>query len=148
MLSDGKSRRFEERQNSSLSVRVRCREDINSEWNEATHLLDVSRMGARLILSRPVETGQLLHFTLDMPRRFRAYDHTTKEYHVWGVIRSVTEVAASDLAFPSFEVGVAFIGKFAPDSYMSNPMNRYDIKPAPNSQGLWEARIRPRKELD
>lgn len=148
MLSDGKSRRFEERQSSSLSVRVRCRETIKSEWNEATHLVDVSRMGARFILSHPVETGQLLHLSLAMPGRFRAYDHAEKEYHVWAVIRSISEVAESDLTFPLFEVGVAFIGKFAPDSYLSNPLNRYDLKPAPNNQGLWEVRIRPRKEMD
>jgi hypothetical protein len=143
MLPDGKSRRFQERQASTLTVRVRWPEDGYSGMEEETHLTDFSRMGGRLTLRRRADPGQLLFLTFAMPRRMRAFDHAEPEYRVWAVVRAIKEFALSqDGKF--FEAGVAFVGKSAPEGFMSDTSKRYDLKPVPTREGLWAVRERPR----
>lgn len=147
MLANGKSRRFEERKVSHLSVKVYCRENSEYDWQELTQLKDVSRLGARFALSSQAEIGQLLQLTMALPRNFRTFDFTSTYYTVWGVIRMVTEIEDPELAIKQFETSVAFIGKNAPEGYLSDPTVRFDLKPALSKNGLWLARERPRKEL-
>jgi hypothetical protein len=110
-----------------LPVRVRCRETADLEWSEITRLIDVTPFGAGFTLKRPIEKGRLLHMTIPMPRQLRVFDHVEDQYRVWSVIRYVRPLPAGEGKPPQFDVGVAFIGKQPPRSYLKDPSKRYEI---------------------
>ena len=87
--------------------------------------MNVTPFGAGFTLRRPTEKGRLLHLTIPMPRQLRVFDHVEDQYRVWGIVRymrpEITERGAV------FLVGLAFIGKKAPDSYYKQPWRRYDV---------------------
>ena len=118
-------KRFRERLDLKLPVRVRCRETTDLEWSEITRLIDVTPLGAGFILKRPIEKGRLLHMTIPMPRQLRVFDHVEDQYKVWALVRYVRPSEAADSKSPQFEVGVAFVGKQPPRSYQANPSQRY-----------------------
>ena len=119
-------KRIRERLELKLPVRVRCRETVDLEWSEVTRLVDVTPFGAGFTLKRPIERGRLVHMTIPMPRQLRVFDHVEDQYRVWAVIRYVRPLPAVD-GKPRFEVGVAFIGKQPPRSYLADPSRRYDV---------------------
>jgi len=124
--SDDKDQRGKERIRLALPVRVHCRESLDAEWSEITRLIDLTPFGASFGLSRPTERGRLLLLTMPMPRQLRAFDHTEDQYRVWALVRSTTWRVAASGAPQSFVVGVAFIGKYPPASFLQNPSRRYE----------------------
>lgn len=134
--SDEKSRRLRERFALSLPVRVRCRESAEYEWNEMSHLVDVTPFGARLRLKRPTETGRLLLLTLAMPRQLRCFDHAEDQYRIWSLVRNVKLLDPKTEGGAIVEFGVAFVGKHPPRTYASDPASRYDIAQGMTA-GLW-----------
>lgn len=126
MTQDPKPRRIRERLELKLPVRVLCRETSDFEWVEVTRLIDVTPFGAGFTLKRPIEKGRLLHMTIPMPRQLRVFDHIEDQYRVWALVRYAIPTTPKD-GNPSFEVGVAFVGKRAPKSYDEDPSRRYDI---------------------
>lgn len=146
MLTNNKSRRYEERLMATVRVTVRCRESRNVEWEEKTHLLDVSRLGARIAMDNPVVPGRIIHLSISIPDRLRSYILAAGKYEIWAVVRTVMEVnRAEEPEALRYKVGVAFIGKKPPDDYVKDPSQLYDLKPVPRREGLWEARKRPRQ---
>jgi hypothetical protein len=145
MLVDGKSRRLAERKPSNLKVHIYCCESEDQSWEETSTLKDLSTSGARLLVKHPLEFGQLLLLTLPLPRHLRAFDKAERDYRVWVVVRSVKMMAISQPGKPLHEVGVAFIGKTPPPSFIRDPGTRYDLKPTPTRSGLWDVREMPRK---
>jgi len=118
-------KRIRDRLALQLPVRVRCRESPDYEWTEMTRLMNVTPFGAGFSLKRPTEKGRLLHMTIPMPRQLRVFDHVEDQYRIWAVVRHVKpEITAQGT---TFIVGVAFIGKRAPDSYQEEPWRCYDI---------------------
>jgi hypothetical protein len=106
-------------------VRVRVRETPDFEWTEMTRLTNVTPFGAGFTLRRPTEKGRLLHMTIPMPRQLRVFDHIEDQYRIWAVVRYMkTSIVDKKTVF---EVGVAFIGKRPPESYLKEPWKRYDI---------------------
>lgn len=87
--------------------------------------MNVTPFGAGFTLRRPTEKGRLLHMTIPMPRQLRVFDHVEDQYRIWAIVRhmkpEITEQGAA------FIVGVAFVGKRAPDSYQKEPWRRYDV---------------------
>lgn len=147
-LINGKSRRFVERQQSSLVLIVKCFESDGRDWQETTNLVDVTRSGARFVLNHQVESGQPLFLTLPLESRLRSYDFLEKDYRVWAIARYVIEIPpAEENATTQFRVGAAFIGKTPPEGFFGDMTKRYELKPRPTGKGLWEARQRPRREL-
>jgi hypothetical protein len=147
MLSDPKSRRFQVRQPSSLKVSVRFFVAINTESEEQTRLVDVSRAGARLTVGQEVEIGQPLRLSFEMPRLLRAYDSNEPLFEVWAIVRSVHGFLSTETGSIRYDIGVAFIGPHPPDGYLEQPEKRYDLKPTPSVQGLWQARELTSKRL-
>lgn len=147
MISDPKSRRFQVRQPSSLKVKVRMFVALNTELEEDTRLLDVSRAGARLTLGQEVEIGQPLQLSFVMPRLLRAYDINEPLFEVWAIVRSVRNFLSSESGSIRYDIGMAFIGPNPPDEYLEQPEKRYDLRPAPTSQGLWQERELTTKRL-
>ncbi|HYG79242.1 MAG TPA: hypothetical protein VD861_02580 [Pyrinomonadaceae bacterium] len=137
MNIDGKSRRMRERLELTLPVRVFGRESEDTDWVETTRLIDVTPFGARFALTRPTEPGRLLHLTLPMPRQLRCFDHVEDQYRVWALVRNlkVQEAAAGKPA--RYEVGVAFIGKRAPESFERDPTTRYEVAESATETGMW-----------
>src|ERR1700682_6505442 len=127
MKEEGKSSRLRERLGLKLPVRVHCRETPDFEWSEVTRLLNVTPFGAGFTIKRPTERGRLLHMTIPMPRQLRVFDHAEDQYKIWAIVRYVRPRAPSDDQTPSFEVGVAFIGKHPPASYVRDPTKRYEV---------------------
>ncbi len=119
--------RNRERLELKLPVRVRCRETMDLEWTEITRLIDVTPFGAGFTLKRPIEKGRLLHMTIPMPRQLRVFDHVEDQYRVWALVRHVRPLPQEDDKPALFEVGVAFIGKHAPKSYVDDPSKRYQV---------------------
>jgi hypothetical protein len=135
---DKKSRRLRERIRLALLARVRGRDSPERQWIEMTRLVDVSPFGARFRLSRPTEPGRLLHLTLAMPRQLRVFDHIEDQYRVWSMVRNVKMLDPAKEKGALVEVGAAFIGKWPPKSYETNPTQRYEIAQTKLESGLWE----------
>lgn len=136
---EGKSKRLRERVKLALPVRVHCRETAGHEWVEMSRLIDVTPFGARFALTRPVESGRLLHLTLPMPRQLRCFDHVEDQYRVWALVRSLAARPQGEEV--RYEVGVAFTGKNPPMSYLRDPATRYDVESlATEGVVLWRVR--------
>ena len=118
-------KRIRDRLTLQLPVRVRCRETSDHEWTEMTRLMNVTPFGAGFTLKRPTEKGRLLHMTIPMPRQLRVFDHVEDQYRIWAIVRHVKPQITE--RGPSFIVGVAFIGKRAPESHETEPWRCYDI---------------------
>jgi hypothetical protein len=147
MKFEGKSRRLRERMKLSLPVRVQCREGEGREWTEMSRLLDVTPFGARFTLTHVTEPGRLLHLTLPMPRQLRCFDYVEMQYSVWSLVRNLQLHIAPE-AKPNekksggmrFVVGVAFVGKHPPASYLSDPTIRYEVANSAAEGALWRIR--------
>src|SRR4051812_14090657 len=112
-------KRIRDRLALQLPVRVRGRESVDHEWMEITRLMNVTPFGAGFMLKRPTEKGRLLHMTIPMPRQLRVFDHVEDQYRIWAIVRYMKpDVSERGIGFI---VGVAFIGKRAPDSYEKEP---------------------------
>ena len=139
-MTDGaKERRMRERMRLSLPVRVHCREGAQGDWTEQTRLVDVTPFGASFRLARPVDVGRLLHLQMPMPRQLRCFDHIEDQYRVWALVRRVTLAGETGRGEQLFELGVAFVGKNPPASYLADPRTRYEIAAGPTGENLWSA---------
>jgi hypothetical protein len=134
-------KRLRERIKLALPVRVVCRESAGHEWMEMSRLVDVTPFGARFVLSHMTETGRLIHLTLPMPRQLRCFDHIEDQYRVWALVRHLTPHLESggDVQI-RYEIGVAFVGKNPPASYMHDPATRYVVDTISAENNLWQIR--------
>ncbi|MFL6334607.1 MAG: hypothetical protein ACJ754_14940 [Pyrinomonadaceae bacterium] len=138
--SSDKSRRVRERIKLALPVRVHCRESAVHEWTEMSRLVDVTPFGARFPLTRPTERGRLLHLTLPMPRQLRCFDHIEDQYRVWALICRVSarpEFEGEAGSSIRYEVGVAFTGKYPPQSYVKDPSTLYEAVAVSAEDNMW-----------
>lgn len=125
-MSEGRNwKRIRERLALHLPVRVQGRETPDFAWTEVTRLHNVTPFGAGFSLKRPTEKGRLLYMTIPMPRQLRVFDHVEDQYRIWAVVRYMKPKTSNQGMV--FDVGVAFIGKRAPDSYEKEPWKRYDV---------------------
>ncbi len=110
----------------SLPTKIEVRVDNKFSWNEITRLEDVSAFGAGFRLKRPVKRGRLVLVSAPMPRQLRCYDFLEPQYRVWALVRrcvAISEATNSE----SYAVGVAFVGKTPPPSFVENPAKLFDI---------------------
>jgi len=68
-----------------------------------------------------------LHMTIPMPRQLRVFDHAEDQYRVFALVRHVQPLIELETQSATFDVGVAFIGKRPPASYLTEPWKRYEI---------------------
>jgi hypothetical protein len=126
----------------SLPVRVTCRESADHEWSEMSRLIDVTPFGARLRLKQPVQIGRLLLLAMAMPRQLRVFDHAEDQYRVWSLVRNLKPLDPATEKGATVEIGVAFIGKNPPVSFLSNPAQLYDV--ASMDRGQWSISEQPK----
>jgi len=146
MSEQGTRKRIRERLQLNLPIRVVCRESRDFEWMEVTRLSTVTPFGAGFTLKRPTEKGRILHMTMPMPRQLRVFDHAEDQYRIFALVRYVRAQAETDAM--KFDVGVAFIGKQPPDSYVTEPWKRYDIANSANQPLNNPASIQPMPWVD
>jgi PilZ domain len=115
-----------------LPARINGKETTGEAWQEITNIQDISAYGAAFNLTRKVTRGQLLSLMSPIPQKLRCYDYFETHYQVWTLIRRVEPLPDGKSA-----VGIAFIGKTPPPSYLKNPNTTYEISER-KSNGLWE----------
>lgn len=124
----------------NLPLKVEGKDAVDDSWEEITRLRDVSAFGAGFTLSRPIKRGRLLRLTLPMPRQMRCYDFFEAQYNSWAIVRRCIPV--EDKESPAYLVGVAFIGKVPPKSYVEDPSIVYEVSNrTEGNKGLWEIRL-------
>jgi hypothetical protein len=129
----------------TLPIRVICRESFEYEWTEQTRLVDVTHFGAGFTLTRPVDVGRLIHLSMPLPQQLRCFDHHQPMYQVWGLVRHIFAIPDTGPEQPVlFRIGVAFVGKDAPQSYEEDPTIRYDpVEITVGQKTRWKLGKRP-----
>ncbi len=120
----------------ALPIRIEGKVNKSVAWSEITRLQDVSAFGAAFNLNRPIKRGRLVAMTMPMPRQLRCYDHLEPQYRIWGLVRRCLAVDNS-IDLEQYAVGVAFIGKFPPSSYLDNPAKLFEITQL-EEKGFWK----------
>jgi PilZ domain len=120
----------------ALPIRIEGKVNKTVAWSEITRLQDVSAFGAAFNLNRPIKRGRLVAMTMPMPRQLRCYDHLEPQYRIWGLVRRCIPVENS-INSEQYAVGVAFIGKFPPSSYIDNPAKIFEITQL-EEKGFWK----------
>jgi len=120
----------------ALPVRIEVQIDQKFTWNDITRLEDISAFGAGFNLKRPVKRGRLLVMSVPMPRQLRCYDYLEPQYRIWGLVRRCVALDG-DRTSDAYAIGVAFIGKTPPQSYLEDPSKLYDLSVRADG-GLWQ----------
>jgi hypothetical protein len=103
-----------------LPVRVQGRESDGTAWEEMSSSEDGSAAGLGLLLKRSVVLGQVLHFSLPLPQRFRQYDLTDSTYRTYALVRNVRPAPGGGV-----RIGVVFLGKNPPRGAHALPGELY-----------------------
>ena len=125
-----KSSRFQQ----TGSVIVKAKLNDTEFWKEKGSLKSVSRLGAGFEIQNACKVGQIISLLIPMPINLRLYDHDKQLYRVWGLVQHCHSVNSEN--FSGYNVGVAFIGKDAPESFYLNPDQSYRILGL-KEDGLW-----------
>lgn len=132
------STQTEKRQNrrfpSSFTLTVKAKQDKDSYWTETSEVLTISRNGAGFHLPRKCQVGQLLSLLMPMPKQLRGYDEDKELYRIWGLVQHCNPVSGDESK--GYHIGVAFIGRNAPESYHEAPQQSYMIC-GMNEDGYW-----------
>ncbi len=126
---------------------VKIRDENKKLWKETAEVISVSATGAGFYMIRECKAGRLVSMMVPVEPHLRFYDHNKELYRVWGVVQHCHRLTDEDIGF---HVGVAFIGREAPESYKSDPMQSYRIC-GMNEDGLWKIQeakkeFKPRKD--
>lgn len=125
-------RRTIKRSSSALSAVVKGRESSEDFWKEDTEIVTVSRLGASFNLDRECAVGRIVSMLTRMPAEYRCYDKDTNLYRIWGLVQHCSPVNQNT----AFQIGIAFIGKYAPESYFVDPLKTYRIV-GMDEFGMW-----------
>ena len=119
----------------SLLAIVKGKPSRDEFWKETTDLISISRSGAGFYIKKECPVGQLLSLIMPMPRHLRCYDRDKELYRVWGLVQHCSLVSGDGNS--GYHVGVAFVGKQSPASFMENPLQSYRIS-GMNEDGTWK----------
>jgi hypothetical protein len=120
----------------ALPARVEVKVNLDFSWNEVTRLVEISAFGAGFRLKRPVKRGRLLLMSIPMPRQLRCYDYLEPQYRICGLVRRCVQIESNNNE-EAYSVGVAFIGKHPPQTFLENPAQLYDLTNRADG-GLWQ----------
>lgn len=120
----------------ALPARVEVKVDSKLAWNEITRLEDISAFGAGFKLKRPVKRGRLVVMSVPMPRQLRCYDYLEPQYRIYGLVRRCVPLGSGGVD-EAYAIGVAFIGKNPPGTFVDNPSKLYDLADREDG-GLWQ----------
>ena len=118
-----------------LTAVIKGKDGHFKPWSETAYVTSLSKSGAGLFIKRQCQPGRLVSLILAMPGDLRRYDAEKKLYRIWGLIQYCYEAGGED--DPGFHVGVALVGRDAPNSYSKNPMQSYRVS-GMGHDGLWK----------
>lgn len=114
---------------------VKGKDDPDSTWKEVVEIASTSATGAGFYIGRECPVGTIVAVMLPLPAHLRCYDHDKELYRVLGLVQHCQPLSGEDRS--GYHVGVAFIGKHAPESYKENPKQNYKIC-GMSENGLWK----------
>lgn len=114
---------------------VKGKDDPESTWKEVVEVGSFSATGAGFFIPRELNVGTIVAVMLPLPAHLRCYDHDKELYRVLGLVQHCQPMTGDDRS--GYHVGVAFVGKHAPESYKENPHQNYKIC-GMNENGLWK----------
>lgn len=117
-----------------LTAVIKGKESASTSWTESAELTSLSRNAAGFFLPRSCTAGRLLSLMIPMPEHLRCYDQDKKLYRIWGLVQHCYE--SNEDENDGYHIGVAFVGKEAPESYYRNPAQCYRITGL-SKNGLW-----------
>jgi len=118
-----------------ISAVVKGKDAQFRPWSETASVTSLSSSGAGLFLGRDCPVGCLVSLMLPMPGHLRRYDQDKRFYRVWGLVQYCYEAGGDNEA--GFHVGVALIGRDAPESYQRDPACCYRVA-GMDRNGLWK----------
>lgn len=121
----------------TLNAVVKGKNADGETWKEVADIISVSASGAGFYLERECQVGTLVSLIVPLPANQRCYDHDKELYRIWGLIQHCNSLSGEDQ--PGYHIGVAFIGKNAPESYREDAMQGYKIC-GMNEDGLWKVK--------
>lgn len=113
---------------------VKIRDEHGKLFKETAEVISVSATGAGFYMIRECKAGRLLSMLVPVDQHLRFYDHDKELYRVWGIVQHCHRLIDLDVGF---HVGVAFVGRDAPESYRLDPIQSYRIC-GTNGDGLWK----------
>jgi hypothetical protein len=122
-----------------MSAIVKGKDASFSPWSERADVTSLSSSGVSVFMATPCIGGRLVSLILSMPDELRRYDNDKRLYRIWGLVQYCYKAGGED---PGFHVGIALIGKVAPDSYQNDPMQSFRVC-GMRKNGLWKV-----EELD
>lgn len=135
LVSNATEKRRSQRFSHPEYVIVKAKISDEEFWKEKATLKSVSRLGAGFDIEKPCKVGQLISLLIPMPPNLRLYDHDKQLYRIWGLVQHCHGVSYDD--FTGYNVGVAFIGKDAPQSFYERPEQSYRIVGL-SEEGVWK----------
>lgn len=114
---------------------VKGKETPDTTWKEVVEIASVSATGAGFFIPRELKVGTIVAVMLPLAAHLRCYDHDKELYRVLGLVQHCQQISGDESA--GYHVGVAFVGKHAPESYKENPKQNYKIC-GMNENGLWK----------
>ena len=135
MISKASEVKKPQRIQKEVSIVVRGKDENNDFWKLVTEIKSVSRTGAGFTLERQCQIGQLLSLMMPLPSYLRCYDEDKELYKVYGLIQHCSPI--SDENGAGYHIGVAFVGKHAPESYRENAHQSYKIS-GMSDEGFWK----------
>lgn len=126
---------------------VKMKDEDGKQWRETAEVISVSGTGAGFYIKRECKAGRLVSLMVPVDPELRNYDHDKELYRVWGLVQHCHKITSDD---PGYHIGVAFIGRHAPESYQTDPTQSYRIC-GMNDDGMWKIQeaakeFKPRKD--
>jgi hypothetical protein len=118
-----------------LTAVVKGRDSRKKPWSETAKITSLSNNGAGLFMSQDCIVGRLVSLIMPMPEEMRSYDHDKRFYRIWGLVQYCYKTGGDEET--GFHVGVALVGKDAPESYTKNCLQSYRIIGS-DRHGLWK----------
>ena len=120
-----------------MNAVVKGKESADETWKEVAEIASVSATGAGFHIQREIAVGTIVAVMVPLAPHLRCYDHNKELYRVLALVQHCQRVIGDDPA--GYHVGVAFIGRHAPESYRENPKQNYKIC-GMSEDGLWKVR--------
>lgn len=119
----------------ALSAVIKGKDTPDTTWKEVADVASVSVTGAGFYIQRECKVGTIVALMMELAPHLRCYDHEKDLYRILGLVQHCQPLSGEDAV--GYHVGVAFIGKNAPESYRENPDQSYKIC-GMNDLGLWK----------